>query len=225
MSLLVAILAGGWFYTTIPAPPSPPPNLVAPDSTVEWPAVRAQLLRMQWGDQAVRERAVDSLLAERPQGIVGVLRALRVFYLERRVDEAHTARLKEIVAEHGWPHAGRVGGEAAEAAFLLAQHADHDLAFQRRALDSLRRAYAQGEATGPQVALLTDRVRVAEGAPQEYGTQAEIRDGTVRFHPIRDSATVDQRRLRIGLPPLSTYVDTLKAKFESGEGAALPLCC
>lgn len=41
-----------------------------------------------------------------------------------RVDEANTACLAEIVAAHGWPTRSLVGDDGANAAWLLAQHAD-----------------------------------------------------------------------------------------------------
>jgi len=185
--LVGVVLLAGWFYTTIPESPSPPPDLVEKDTAntnVELPAVRAKLLRMRWVDQAVRKRIQDQLFAGGTEGIGNVLRALRLSYLEGRVDEKNTARLKELVDQHGWLHEGRVGKEGADAAFLIAQHADHDVDFQRSVLDHLREAYDQGNATGQQVALLTDRVRVAEGKPQLYGTQAQFRGGEVRFQPI-----------------------------------------
>jgi hypothetical protein len=31
--------------------------------------------------------------------------------------------------------------------------------------------------------------------------------------PIQDSSAVDQRRARMGLPPLSDYIDTLRAQY------------
>ena len=122
------------------------------------------------------------------------------------MDEKNTARLKELIAEHGWLHQGRVGEKGAEAAFLIAQHADHDVDFQKNVLKYLQETYKNENATGQQVALLTDRIRVAEGKSQLYGTQAQFRNGEVRFHQIEDSTNVDQRRANMGLPPLSEYV-------------------
>jgi len=208
-----AVLLGTWFYTTIPAPPSPPPDLAADvraRSHVELPAVRAELLRIYWVDQAVRKQVQEAIRGGGTEGIAQGLRLLRISYLESRVDEDNTARLKELVAEHGWLHKGRVGKEGADAAFVIAQHADHDVSFQKTVLKHLQGAYDQGSVTGQQVALLTDRIRVAEGKPQLYGTQAQFRNGRVQFHPIRDSADVDQRRAKMGLPPLSEYAEKLK---------------
>jgi hypothetical protein len=95
----------------------------------------------------------------------------------------------------------------------LVQHADQDSAFQARTLPLLEAAYTRGEAEGQHVALLTDRVAVARGAGQVFGTQAEVRSGRVVLKPIDDSAAVDNRRARFGLPPLAEYVRVLDSIY------------
>ena len=62
-------------------------------------------------------------------------------------------------------------GAAADAAWLMAQHAIHDPEFQRECLGLLEAAVWQGEASPRNLAYLTDRVLVHEGRPQRYGTQ------------------------------------------------------
>jgi hypothetical protein len=56
------------------------------------------------------------------------------------VDAGNLAWLKETVAEVGWPGRSMVGEDGAHAAWLLAQHADRDPAFQRRCLDLVTQA-------------------------------------------------------------------------------------
>lgn len=86
------------------------------------------------------------------------------------VDRDNTAWLKVIVERHGWPGRRLVGDEGSEHAWLLAQHADHDPVFQRRCLDMLGDAVARGDASPITLAYLTDRVRLASGQCQLYGT-------------------------------------------------------
>ena len=62
-----------------------------------------------------------------------------------------------------------VGKDGAHAAWLLAQHADRDPAFQRRRLDLVTQAAARGQASPTELAYLTDRGLLAEGKSQEYG--------------------------------------------------------
>jgi hypothetical protein len=86
------------------------------------------------------------------------------------------------------------------------QHADHDRPFQKRCLALLEEAVKKGEATGEQLAYLTDRVRVGENKKQVYGTQLRWVDGKLRPQPIEDEANVDRRWKAVGLPPLADYL-------------------
>lgn len=122
-------------------------------------------------------------------------------------DEARTERLKGIIAEHGWPTYDLVGKEAEDAAWLIAQHSDLDPAFQAEALELLRDAVAEGQASPGNLAYLEDRVRAGRGEPQLYGTQMGCgRNGRPKPGPIEDPAGLDDRREAAGLPPYDRYL-------------------
>jgi hypothetical protein len=89
----------------------------------------------------------------------------------RAVDAENTNWFKTVLDGSGWPGRSLVGDEGARAAWLLAQHADHDLDFQRRCLMLLEQAVHDRQADAAHWAYLVDRVRCAEGRPQLYGTQ------------------------------------------------------
>jgi hypothetical protein len=149
-------------------------------------ALRAELLRRVEIDQVAR-KALD---------VDGMLEA----------DGENLPWLKGVVAEHGWPGASLVGTDGAHAAWLLAQHADADPAFQRRCLDLLAAAVEAGEATVRELAYLTDRVLLAEGQPQVYGTQVTHQGGRAEPCDLRDPDGVDERRALVGLEPLADYL-------------------
>jgi hypothetical protein len=128
-----------------------------------------------------------------------------------RIDRDNTAWLKDHLANHGWPGYDRVGREGSQAAWLLVQHADHDRAFQERALAMLATAVERGQASGTQLAYLTDRVRIAQGKRQVYGTQFQRINGGFHPRPIADADDVDARRMRHGLPTLAEYAAALEA--------------
>ena len=114
---------------------------------------------------------------------------------------------------HGWPGKTLVGSDGVGATFLLVQHADRDVAVQKKYLAWLERAFRVGELSpeaGEAVALLTERVRTNEGRPQLYGTQVEIQHGRVVLQPIEDEPNVDTRRAELRLPPLAVSVKQLK---------------
>ena len=74
----------------------------------------------------------------------------------------------------------------------------------------LTEAVAQKEAQADHLAYLTDRVLVAEGQPQRYGTQFYTDKGELKPRPIEDEANVDARRKEVGLPPLAEYARQLR---------------
>lgn len=147
--------------------------------------LRAELLRRRDVDQAPRR--VDPAKASIEE--------------MRRVSEDNTTWLKAVVAEHGWPGVRMVGRDGADAAWLLAQHADHDLDFQRHCLALVEKAVEANDAFPRHVAYLTDRVLIKEGKRQRYGTQF---NGSQPF-PIEAPGDVDKRRAAVGLEPLAEY--------------------
>jgi hypothetical protein len=111
--------------------------------------------------------------------------------------------LVTLLATQGWPGQALVGEEGAQAAWLLAQHADRHPDLQRAFLDALRGAVAQGEASPAHLAYLEDRVRVHAGQPQLYGTQFTVTDGEFGPYPIEDPQRLDARRTEAGLEPFA----------------------
>lgn len=129
----------------------------------------------------------------------------------------NTAWLKKIIDERGWPGWSSVGEAGANQAWLIAQHSDHDLRFQQRCLALLRDAVARADASAADLAYLEDRVRVAAGRPQLYGTQGRPGpDGQWTPRPIEDTDTVDERRAYVGLEPLADYVEQIRAWVSQG---------
>ncbi|MGW8378990.1 DUF6624 domain-containing protein [Streptomyces sp. ODS28] len=125
----------------------------------------------------------------------------------RRIAAQHGDRLLQILQEHGWPTASRVGPDASRAAWLLAQHADRQLEVQRLALRLLDEAVGQGEAPLDQLAFLYDRTRVNEGREQLYGTQIAGVDasGAPIPWPCEDPERMDERRVEVGIEPFGVY--------------------
>jgi hypothetical protein len=120
------------------------------------------------------------------------------------VHRENAAFLAAAIERHGWPGAELVGEDGAGAAWLIAQHAIGEPAFQRHCLAALEDAAARGQVPRWQPAMLDDRIRVFEGRAQRYGTQLQVADdGTVYPHEIEDPDGVDERRRAVGLEPLA----------------------
>ncbi|GAA1477317.1 hypothetical protein GCM10009623_17630 [Nocardioides aestuarii] len=153
--------------------------------TVEFdPALHDELLQMMEDDQASRTGGE----------LVGS-------------DQERTNRLKEIIAEHGWPTWDLVGEDGEEAAWVIAQHSDLDPEFQAEALELLREAVADDQASPGNLAYLEDRVRAGRGEPQLYGTQTGCtRNGKPAMPDLEDPDGLDERREQAGLPPYERYL-------------------
>lgn len=156
--------------------------------------LRAELLARRDEDQRIRNEARQA----------GPNRPSREALTEmRRIDAANSLWLTELTERIGWPGRSLVGEDGANAAWLLAQHAD--LGDQRRFIKLLRAAVEAGQASARDLAYLEDRVRVFSGQPQLYGTQFRYDQGELKPEPIEDPEHLDERRAAVGLGPFAEY--------------------
>jgi hypothetical protein len=168
-----------------------------PIEKLQYPEISAELKAMADADQEMRRKQLED-----PE-----------FWIEG-LDEKHAEKMKEIIREIGWPTASKVGSQGAEDAWLLAQHADHDPAFQEECL-ALMREVPEGEIERSHLALLEDRVRVNRGQPQIYGTQFyDDAEGNYCPRPIEDPEHLEDRRKVLGLGPFEEYKNRLIAKYK-----------
>ena len=131
---------------------------------------------------------------------------------DRHVDARNTERMKEIVAEVGWPTISKVGKEAAHGAWLLVQHADHQVDFQEQCLMLIKQE-SVGEVALRDIAMLEDRVRVNRNRPQLYGTQFRQTTGEHKPLPIEDEINVDERRREMGMITLKEEIDGMYEQY------------
>jgi hypothetical protein len=96
------------------------------------------------------------------------------------VHRQNAARLKQIIAEHGWPDRELVGDDGTLAAWFIAQHAIGEPDFQRLALRLVR-------------------VKVKESLP--------CPDGQYRRWQTEDPEHLNKRRAAIGLPPDAGWLE------------------
>lgn len=172
------------------------------------PALREELLRRAGVDQVARravfgtDGSVDDAARERMM----------------EVDRENTAWLKQVLGSRGWPGSDLVGHDGAKAAWLLVQHADHDPEFQRAALALMQSTVEAGRAERSDFALLTDRVLLADGKPQRYGTQFQTDDdGLMRLRPVEEIDGLEARRAAFGLPTMIEYRQMLRDLYGEVE--------
>jgi hypothetical protein len=191
---------------------------------VREPKLRHELLRREAKDQAAREATLRFLERYgrnlRQEGSISkwdlppqIGKAyIRLVHRVMAIDRGNQAWLARALDRHGWPGRSLVGRDGADAAWLIAQHADRDVGFQGRCVEMMARMPLD-EVDQALMANLTDRNAVNAKRNQIYDTQWELRDGRlVPSTPIEDEAHVDARRGARGLNPIRDYVADLRKK-------------
>ena len=124
--------------------------------------------------------------------------------------KANTESLRTIIDDIGWPNISKVGVEGERSAWLIAQHSTHDVEFQKRCLELLKKENPK-EIDIQHIAFLEDRLLVTLGKKQLYGTQFRFLDnGDMEPLPIKDKSNVDKRRSTMNMKPLDIYTQEIK---------------
>jgi hypothetical protein len=159
-------------------------------------ARRAEWLEMSALDQRLRLELLSRDAPEFP--------AARAWL--RELDVRYAARLEALLEAHGWLGFALLGWDGAQAAWLIAPHADANRAVQGWFLDSMTRAVFCDDADARQMAILTGRVCIGMGRPQVYGTQLRVVEAELEPFEIRDAEGVDASRSSVELEPLEVYI-------------------
>lgn len=162
---------------------------------ITFPIFAIEIKKMIDADQSMRERQL-----------------VEEDYWDEELDAKNTARMKEIVLEIGWPTTSKVGKEVSHNAWLLIQHSDHDIEFQKQCLELMKNAPST-EVEKRDIAFLEDRIRVNQGKKQLYGTQFIQKDDKHIPKPIEDEENIDVRRAEMGMGTLSERIDEMYKKY------------
>jgi hypothetical protein len=113
-----------------------------------------------------------------------------------RLSAENVEALLAMVPAEGWFSTTVYGEEAATGAFMVVQHAD--TALQKRFLPAIEAMADRGEASKSFYAMMWDRVAVAEGRPQRWGTQMQCVNGRMQPFPTEDPEQLEERRAPMG---------------------------
>jgi hypothetical protein len=153
-------------------------------------------------DQALR--SILSQIEAIPAPTENATAARAAILADMAGDEERGAQVLAIKPAGRWFSATELDPQGHQAAFLLVQHSNPDI--MTAILPDLRTAAMDGLVSKEAVAMMTDRVLVADGQLQEYGTQGSCTNGQLGLPPVRDPETVDARRAAMGIDmPLAEY--------------------
>lgn len=224
--LIAALFAAA--LALAPAPVSPEGRALVARMEQELAALRARhaqapppkddaerLRRMGELDQVLRQIVVHADFSSIPEADRPAAREAAGELVDR-IDRENQAALLAMLPAEGWFYESRYGREAAQAAFHIVQHADSDL--QRRFLPIFAELVPRGEVEGQSYALMYDRVAMAKGRPQRYGSQFRCEGGRWVVYRIEDPAGLDALRQTMGLGPfaqMKAHVDNLPPCVEA----------
>ena len=99
--------------------------------------------------------------------------------------------------------------------WIFLQHADQDQKLQSGLLPVLEQRFVVGELPANDFARFTDRILVASGKPQRYGTQFDwFSEEEFKLPEPSRLTEIDTERSRLGLMPLADYVCTIRSARE-----------
>lgn len=131
-----------------------------------------------------------------------------------KISKENIKYVKQILNKYDWVTISEFDKEADCNAWLLVQHADDDIEFQKSILAKLEKLYLLKETSSVNYAYLYDRVAINEGKPQRYGTQGNVINGTWVVYLLEDQDNLDLRRKSVGLPPFQEYLGTIKQNMK-----------
>jgi len=162
------------------------------------PQVRKQVNCMALEDQQLRYQQVQAASKEQRRALARQIREAGV---------QNTRAAAAIIQQYGWPGVSAIGRDGQNNLWLVLQHADDTVAFQRTALDSMKKWMGTAELNPEHYAYLYDRVQCNLNHRQYYGTQVTwTQKGEANgFRPLADEGAVDKRRQAWGMQPLVIY--------------------
>jgi len=178
-------------------------------TTVNHTANKKVEFSQELADELKQMAELDQIAAYIPQGEYKKLTQEEWNTFKDSVFTANQKRIKEIFDQHGFVGFDLAGKEGSHNFWLIVQHSDHDIEFQKEVLEKMKIEVNKGNAGPGSYGLLVDRVKINTGQKQVYGTQVtyNMETGQAYSKSLEDSSNVNERRKSIGLEPLEKYLN------------------
>jgi hypothetical protein len=119
----------------------------------------------------------------------------------------NTIVIKQYFKENGYPGIKENDKKTSLYFWLIVQHSDHDVAFQKKVLKSMKKELKNKNVIPANYAYLYDRVRKNENKSQLYGTQMVWDSHGVHSpYNLKSPETVNERRAAMGLNTIEDYL-------------------
>lgn len=129
------------------------------------------------------------------------------------IDRENLIKVVSLIEKCGMPTLNEVNQKQMSAIWLVLQHADNH--HRKKYLPILQKSAQNGDLRKSQMALMEDRILMMDGKPQIYGSQIteNSENGKWMIYDLQDPESVDKRRAKVGLGPLSEYVSQWNIDF------------
>lgn len=104
--------------------------------------------------------------------------------------------IDKILSTYGYP-SKKIAGEASGIPFYILSFTP--LSIKEKHLEKVIKAADEKELSWKSVAYFIDKIKVAKGEKQVYGTQYYYKNGEQVFYPIEDTEHLNERRKKVGL--------------------------
>lgn len=170
-------------------------------------------LRAELADRAARDQKARLAMVKASRKDWGPRREVAA------IDEDNVKWLFELVRTKGFPTAAQVGEQGVRDAWLLALHADRAPKFQTSLVPAMDQRRVDGELSASDMSRFVDRLLVAQGKPQRFGTQgdpnaADKHFGLPNAESLRD---VEEARRQFDLMPLADYMCLTSAERKAAK--------
>jgi len=132
--------------------------------------------------------------------------------IDHEIENQCLNKVISIIDKCGMPTLEEVDEHQMMTIWLVFQHSHHYIMKEYYPL--LLQSAQKGDLELSQMALMEDRLLMREGKPQIYGSQIQAGCKTKwELYPLENPETVDKRRAKMGLEPLSDYLKNYGIEF------------
>jgi hypothetical protein len=119
--------------------------------------------------------------------------------------------VKKYFKENGFPGIKENGDATALHFWLIVQHGDNDVTFQKKVIKAMKKELKAKNISPRNYAYLYDRVKKNENKPQCYGTQMVWDSNGIHSpYKLKSPEKVNQRRALMGLEPIEDYIKSFQ---------------
>ena len=163
------------------------------------------------------QKKIDSLLAVDQQVQTDMIAAYQhnagqqekdsLEKVKEQTFDRHIPVLKDIIRQKGLPTYQLVGKENSDNFLTLVNHSFSDIPFQQKVTKLAKAEVKRKNISAPYLALMIDKMKIKSGKKQPYGTQCDYtKEGEAIAINLFKPGTIDNRRAKMGLSPLKTYL-------------------